>query len=48
MANQNLKFIIGVDAHSPEELLDYETYKSAVKMIENVNGEILNKIQLLE
>ena len=47
-ANQNLKFIIGVDAHSPEELLDYETYKSAVKMIENVNGEILNKIQLLE
>ena len=41
--NEN-DFVIGVDAHEPQELLDFKTYERAVCMIESRGGKIKNKL----
>ena len=33
-------FIIGVDAHSPEEMLDEENYKGCMELIESLGGHV--------
>ena len=35
-------FIIGVDAHKPEELLDYENFDGCVKLVTDRGGRIIN------
>ena len=42
--NNGNNFIIGVDAHSPKELLDFESYNTLVSKIEKQGGIILNKL----
>lgn len=35
-------FIIGVDAHKPEELLDYKNFEGCVQMVKSRGGNIIN------
>lgn len=35
-------FVIGVDAHAPEELLDFETYKECMQLVEKQGGNVKN------
>ena len=35
-------FIIGVDAHKPEELLDFENFDGCVKLVTNLGGKVIN------
>ncbi len=37
-------FIMGVDAHAPEELLDFESYNTLVAKVENHGGIVINKL----
>ncbi len=35
-------FIIGVDAHKPEEMIDYENYNGCVKLVTERGGRVIN------
>ena len=37
-------FIMGVDAHAPEELLDFESYYTLVSKVEKHGGVVINKL----
>ncbi len=43
LRNENT-FIIGVDAHAPEELLDFETYYTLASKVEKHGGIVINKL----
>lgn len=36
------EFIVGVDAHRPEELLDVENYNGCVKLVMDLGGKLIN------
>ena len=40
-ANAECQFIIGVDAHEPKELVDYDLYDRAYEWITNLNGKVV-------
>ena len=39
-------FIVGVDAHSPENLLDFENYEKCVQLVVQQGGTVINHLKL--
>ena len=35
-------FIVGVDAHRPEEMLDFENYNGCVNLVKKLGGKVIN------
>lgn len=35
-------FIIGVDAHAPNELMDYTNFEKCVQLVKSIGGKIIN------
>ena len=42
------EFIMGVDAHSPKMLLDYENYENCKQMITQLGGKVINSREYLK
>lgn len=39
-------FVIGVDAHNPKELLDFETYKACIQLVKKAGGQLKNYLDI--
>ena len=42
---KDVDFIIGVDAHAPKELLDFETYENCKKLVLQMGGRVINSLK---